>query len=92
MNYKYENVEYEKHFPVKIFIHDYIGNRIYTPQHWHRSLELLYVTEGRFLSTVNGQKKIVKADEISFVNSQEVHVLDCDRPSDILRASCIIQI
>ena len=56
---------------VKLYVSEGHNNK--TQMHFHRNLEMLYVTDGGMLSTVGEEKFVANADEIVFVHNYYVH-------------------
>lgn len=48
----------------------------YIPPHWHRSVELSLVVEGRVNLWINEQKSTIEANQFILVNSSQVHRLE----------------
>jgi xylan 1,4-beta-xylosidase len=76
MDYIYETIKFNKTLPVNIFVHsvNHVQN------HWHESLELLFILSGGINVAVEGEKYELKAEDIILVNYNEIHALDskCD--------------
>jgi AraC-like DNA-binding protein len=41
--------------------------------HFHRQIELLYVTEGKIIVTINGEEQVLHADQFSIADSYDIH-------------------
>ncbi|MGL5640999.1 MAG: cupin domain-containing protein, partial [Paraclostridium sp.] len=50
-----------------------INKYSYIPSHWHRSIEITFVTEGEVVGFINGESISVKSGDFIFVNSGDVH-------------------
>lgn len=87
MNYKYEIIKYNKNIPAKIWYLDLSSDTHKTELHWHREPELVYVLEGEAECTHNSETKYVKAGNIIFFNSEDVHLV---RPIDKGRAKLLL--
>lgn len=58
------------------------GKQYYTPQHWHRSIEFSLVCKGKVNLWINNHKTTVKEGEFIFVNSGQVHKVDCSNQEE----------
>ncbi|WP_297633676.1 AraC family transcriptional regulator [uncultured Clostridium sp.] len=45
----------------------------YIAPHWHRSIELTFITKGELKGRINGKSVVVGENEFNFVNSGDVH-------------------
>ncbi|MBU5484259.1 AraC family transcriptional regulator [Clostridium sp. MSJ-11] len=86
-NVTYEKVNLNQNLPAFI---RYVGKEnfdtakySYIPPHWHRSIEITFVTEGKVAGVINGKSINVKSGEFIFVNSGDVHEIEKypDQPS-----------
>lgn len=59
--------------PVKIYKHDLSGELIWTPLHWHRSIEILVTFEGQICFNVGSDNFNFAKDNWLIVNSSELH-------------------
>lgn len=55
------------------FYESNVNSSGYVPFHWHSSLELLYVLEGRLKLTIDGKEYIVGRNEFIAVSSGQIH-------------------
>lgn len=56
MSELYENeIFIYNHVPVRVLIHSFDGENIFTPLHWHRNIEFNITTAGRILYNIDGQ-------------------------------------
>ncbi len=78
---KFENNQ----VPIKIYVHDFEGENIYTPLHWHRNIEFNLVTDGRVMSYVDGKQVIKVADEWNVINSTVIHSDHFYKKTDIFK-------
>lgn len=70
----YESEEYIYHkIPIRIYHHTLEQEGIYSPLHWHRSVELDLAVCGRIFVTMNGMRQEMKAGEWILVRSGELH-------------------
>lgn len=87
--YKYELVKVEKHIPAMILIQNLTGNDRCIPLHWHRSLEIDLILEGRMKVTVDGQESEVYPGDIFCVNSEKLHSMT-PVESDVIRSITVV--
>lgn len=90
MGYKYEQVEFIQNLSAKIWNQDMTGMEMYTPSHWHRSLEFDLVLSGQMQGTVSGRTRTLQPGDILFANSGELHSVDYINPNDHLLAVTIL--
>ncbi|MEW9095366.1 MAG: AraC family transcriptional regulator [Clostridiaceae bacterium] len=79
-NVTYEKVNLNENLPAFI---RYVGKEnfdmgkyFYIPPHWHRSIEMTFVTEGKVAGVINGKSINVESGEFIFVNSGDVHEIE----------------
>ena len=77
MEYRQEIIRFSQKIPGKIFLHK-IGS---VSRHWHSSLELLYVCEGRVQIVVGDTRHTLEPDDLILINSLAVHELYSDGAS-----------
>lgn len=68
-----DSVFYEQNRDKEVNLHVFEGCNSNTPMHFHRNLEILYVTDGKMISTVGDEKLVAAEDEIVFVHNYYVH-------------------
>ena len=68
-----ENIVYEYWRDKSTEMSVFIGESNESPRHFHRNLEILYVTSGEIDTTVGDEHFIAGEDEIIFVHSYYVH-------------------
>lgn len=66
---RHEIIEFSPHIPLKIFIHK-LGS---VTRHWHSSLELLMVLDGKVTITVDGDTWTLKNEDVILINSNSIH-------------------
>lgn len=44
-----------------------------TEAHFHRQMEILYVTEGKYFATVNGEERIISANQMIISDTYDIH-------------------
>ncbi|MBP1042204.1 helix-turn-helix transcriptional regulator [Vagococcus sp. BWB3-3] len=57
-------------FPFRILLND--GNILTTP-HWHREIEIIYVTEGTINLGINDRPYTLRAGELVLINGGDIH-------------------
>lgn len=73
MEYKYELVRADNHFPLKIIVHS-SNEPAYIPRHWHDSIEISYVLSGRIDNIyIDGANYSSKEGDIVLINSNAIH-------------------
>lgn len=72
--YEEEEYIYQK-IPIRIYSHLLEKEQIYSPLHWHRSIEIDLAVEGRIVLVVDGKSKVMKEGDCEIVNSGELHSL-----------------
>ncbi|WP_455797856.1 helix-turn-helix domain-containing protein [Clostridium butyricum] len=71
MRYLHEIVEMNENIPAKIIIHNKFGGNI--PTHWHKALELTYLTDGNFSCYINGKCNNICKNDLIIINSGDIH-------------------
>ena len=71
MEYRQEIIRFSNNVPGKIFLHR-VGS---VSRHWHSSLELLYVCEGKVQIIVGDRRCFLGPDDLILINSLAVHEL-----------------
>lgn len=70
----YEQEEYVyNQVPIRIYNHEIEGEEIYTPLHWHRSIEIDLALEGRIILRIDGKSQEMRAGDWNIVNSGSLH-------------------
>ncbi|MEE4561865.1 AraC family transcriptional regulator [Paenibacillus polymyxa] len=73
MEYKYELVQADNHFPLKIIAHS-SNEPAYIPRHWHDSIEISYVLSGRIDNIyIDGMNYSSREGDIVLINSNAIH-------------------
>lgn len=76
MYYEQNNVKYEVidiSDNTKVHFNLFIENGSYTPNHWHRAIEIIYVLEGIYTVVINGKSHLVPSDSCIIVNANIIH-------------------
>ncbi len=91
MSTLYESMnDHFNHFPIKLYRHNLEGKYIWTPLHWHRSIELLVTFEGRQIVNVGSDNFDFKDDDWMIINSSELHSTRYNNISDYFRGVSIL--
>lgn len=53
------------------------ANGYFISNHWHNSIEILYILSGELEIWVEGQSALYKADSIALINSRLIHATKC---------------
>jgi xylan 1,4-beta-xylosidase len=69
MNFTYEIIEMNKELPIHIFLHsvDYVTN------HWHDSIELIFVLKGKVNVSVNDKRFELTEKDVFLINANDIH-------------------
>ncbi|WP_066056763.1 GH39 family glycosyl hydrolase [Robertmurraya korlensis] len=69
MNFTYEIIEMNKDLPIHIFLHsvDYVTN------HWHDSIEIIFVLKGKVSVSVNDKRYDLNEKDIFLINANDIH-------------------
>ncbi|OMF39598.1 AraC family transcriptional regulator [Paenibacillus peoriae] len=70
MNFYLEIPELDRHFPFRSFINK--GDVLCYP-HWHKEIEIIYVTQGTLDLGINDISIRMKQGEVQFINGGDVH-------------------
>ena len=71
MNYTEEMIMVDRNLPIKIFIHNKATGIV--PKHWHNSLEINYIINGKATSFINGVESELNDDDIEIINIGDIH-------------------
>jgi len=76
--------------PVKLYKHNLQGKCIWSPIHWHRSIELFVAFEGRIHFNCGSHNFSFAEDDWMIVNSSELHSSRYVNPNDHFRGISIL--
>ncbi len=76
LKYYHEQVKLDSSIPARIYIQNGQHSNNTYPLHWHSELEFNLVLKGRINGKIRGKNVTVWADDIFFVNSNELHETD----------------
>lgn len=80
--FPHEEVAFESGINVRFTI--YNSNNDYIPEHWHRSMEVIYIYEGS-MELIEGQRVLLlHAGDYHVINSAAVHATRTTTPSRVL--------
>ena len=80
--YTHEEVQTEASIHVRFMIYE-DSNHLIT-EHWHRSMEVVYLYEGEMDVTVNSQRHKLFAGDFIVINSADIHATQCYEHSTVL--------
>lgn len=83
MKYYRERIDLNLEIPAKIYVQKGQHSNNTYPLHWHSNLEFNLVLKGRINGRIGGRSITVNADDIFFVNSDELHETDAEHGCDI---------
>ncbi len=63
----------EQNFPISFYFVDSSHPRYQMSCHWHDDLELIYILEGKFTATLNGEDIVMGAGDTLFVMGGQLH-------------------
>lgn len=73
-DYYHENLKRGKEdFPISFYFVDSSHPRYQMSCHWHDDLELIYVLEGKFTATLNGEEVVMGPGDTLFVTGGQLH-------------------
>ncbi|WP_211748673.1 helix-turn-helix domain-containing protein [Paenibacillus sp. Marseille-Q4541] len=69
MDYIYESIQMNSDLPINIFLH----NAQFVEDHWHDSIELLFVLKGKVDVYIEKKKCTLQEEDVLIINSNEIH-------------------
>ncbi|MDR4946068.1 GH39 family glycosyl hydrolase [Neobacillus cucumis] len=71
MNFTYEIIEMNKELPLHIFLNsvDYVSN------HWHDSIEIIFVLKGKVSVSVNDKRYELNEKDVFLINANDIHAI-----------------
>lgn len=88
MEFKHELIMPNENLPFKVFLFEGGKGNYFRDKHWHRSIEMFAVFEGRLTFLINEEKYPLETGEFMLVNSNEIHSVD----SPVSNLTVVIQI
>lgn len=90
MDFTYELVKPEENLPVRIILHR-TEEEIYVPRHWHDSVEISYVCQGRIDEIyIDGTTYTSEKGDIVVINSNAIHSFSVAQGKDRLALTVLI--
>ncbi|MCR8642837.1 helix-turn-helix domain-containing protein [Paenibacillus sp. N1-5-1-14] len=80
MDYIYESIQIDKQLPIHLFLHQ----ARYVADHWHDSVELLFVLRGSVDVYMQRQKSTLREEDVLVINSNEIHAIQSDEDNLLL--------
>lgn len=81
MEYKHELVMPNEDLPFKMFVFEGKDGNYLRERHWHRSIEIFAVFDGRLKFFLDNDEYSLEAGEFVLVNSNEVHSIFSPKPN-----------
>lgn len=81
MDFRHELVLPNEDLPFKLFVFEGKDGSYKVSRHWHRSIEIFLVLEGRMDFYIDSQLYRLSEGQFILVNSNEVHSIDCPDPN-----------
>lgn len=69
LDYVYESIQMNNDLPINIFLH----NAQFVEDHWHDSIELLFVLKGKVDVYIEKKRFTLQEEDVLIINSNEVH-------------------
>lgn len=76
MQYSHELIMSNEDLPFKLFLFEGKDGNYYRDKHWHRSVEIFAVFEGKMDFFLNDERYPLAAGEFILVNSNEIHSIN----------------
>lgn len=90
MNYTYELVKMDENLPIKVIVHS-SDEETFVPRHWHDSVEISYVIQGRIDAVyIDGTTYAAKKGDIIVINSNAVHSFTVAQGKDRMAITILI--
>lgn len=81
MDFRHELVLPNEDLPFKLFVFEGKDGGYKVSRHWHRSIEIFLVLEGRMDFYIDSRLHRLSEGQFILVNSNEVHSIDCPDPN-----------
>lgn len=81
MEFSHELIVPNEDLPFKIFIFEGREGNYFREKHWHRSIEIFAVYEGRISFYINEEEYLLLPGHFMVVNSNEIHSVDSPEPN-----------
>lgn len=73
MEFQHELIIPNEGLPFKLFLFEGGSGNYVREKHWHTSVEIFAVMEGKLSFFLNGEEYLLKAGELIIINSNEIH-------------------
>ena len=73
MEFQHELIIPNEGLPFKLFLFEGAGGNYVREKHWHTSVELFAVLDGRLSFFLNEEEYPLEAGELIIINSNEIH-------------------
>ncbi|MCY9513976.1 GH39 family glycosyl hydrolase [Paenibacillus apiarius] len=80
LDYIYESIPMDAKLNINLFLH----NPKYVPDHWHDSLELLFVLKGNVSVFIQRKKYSLGEEDLLLINSNEIHSIESEADNLLL--------
>ena len=80
MDYIYESIQMNNDLPINIFLH----NAQFVEDHWHDSIELLFVLKGKVDVYIEKKGFTLQEEDVLIINSNEIHRIQSDENNLLL--------
>lgn len=84
MQFRHETVIPNEAFPFRLFLFEGKNGNYKVTKHWHRSVEIFLVMEGRIDFYINSSLYELRSGNFIIVNSNEIHSIDCPEPNETI--------
>ncbi|MFA9465363.1 MAG: helix-turn-helix domain-containing protein [Velocimicrobium sp.] len=81
MEFRHERVVLNDDLPFKVFEFEGREGKYKVSKHWHQSIEIFFVLEGKINFFINSELHSLEAGHFIIVNSNEIHSIDCPTPN-----------
>lgn len=82
METKYEMIKFENALPINVLLHSVDV----VPNHWHSSLEIIFVVSGSVDLIYDGKKYVLNKEDVFVINSNKMHTLTSNVKNSIIAA------
>ncbi|OAB38548.1 hypothetical protein PMSM_01745 [Paenibacillus macquariensis subsp. macquariensis] len=80
VDYIYESIQMNNDLPINIFLH----NAQFVEDHWHDSIELLFVLKGKVDVYIEKKRFTLQEEDVLIINSNEIHRIQSDENNLLL--------
>jgi len=79
-HYTYESIEVDDRLPVHLFLH----STHQVPNHWHDSIEVLFVLKGELRLTTGERQFTLREEDLFLFNANEIHAIEAEANNLVL--------